>query len=137
MSEVPGHTKLVCWVFLFLALAGCANRQTYEDSKYQFITPSGVHMDQPGWVMPQTLEVYQVSSRSEICRICNKAEVGGKGSHFKMLGLHKVSIQDRGCYIHNAQSSVGRVYYLAGDLQAKDHETAHHFHGPMHTNRRQ
>lgn len=132
MSEVLFCKRLGRYLFLMLLLVGCATRQTYEESKYQFIKPLGVLPDQTEWVPPETLEIHKVSSRQAICEICNSRAAEGKGSHFKIFGLHKVAIQDRGCYIHSDSSSVGRVYYLAGDWEAKEHEIAHHFQGPKH-----
>ena len=132
MNEVHFCTRLVRVLLLMLLLVGCVNRQTFQESKYQFIKPLGVLPDQTEWVPPETLEIHKVSSRQAICEICNNKAARGKGSHFKMFGLHKVAIQDRGCYVHSDSSSVGRVYYLAGDMEAKEHEIAHHFQGPKH-----
>ena len=134
MGDIRSYASVAKGLILVLLLAGCAGRQTYEDSKYQFTEPLGVVADQADWVSPGILEIYRVSSRKEICKICNNTAADGKGSHFKIFGLHKVSIQDRGCYIHSSDSPVGRVYYLAGDLEAKSHEIAHHYHGPRHEN---
>lgn len=136
MRKLLGYTQLVRCLILMLLLAGCANRQTYEESKYQFTEPQAVVLDQADWVLPKTLEIYRVASRNNICSICNDTAAGGKGSHFKVFGLHKVSIQDRGCYIYHDGERVGRVYYLAGDREARSHEIAHHFHGPRHENPR-
>ncbi len=136
MSKIPGFAKRVSCLFLILLLPGCAKWQTYEDSKYQFTEPLAVLVDQPGWVTPGVLEIYEISSRGEICKICNTKEERGKGSHFKIFGLHRPTLQDMGCYMTNDDLSVGRVYYLAGDLTAKSHELAHHFHGPRHANPR-
>ncbi len=132
MNEVHFCTRLVRYLLLMLLLVGCVNRQTYQESKYQFIKPLGVLPYQTEWIPPETMEIHKVSSRQAICEICNIKGAGGKGSHFKIFGLHKVAIQDRGCYIHSDSSSVGRVYYLAGDMEAKTHEIAHHFQGPKH-----
>ncbi len=136
MHKLLGYTQLVRCLFLMLLLAGCAGRQTYEESKYQFTEPQAVVLDQADWVPPETLEIYKVASRNDICNICNDTATGGMGSHFKIFGLHKVSIQDRGCYIRRDGEPVGRVYYLADDREARSHELAHHFHGPRHENPR-
>ena len=136
MSKVQGYANTVIGLVLIVLLPGCANRQTYEESKYQFSELRGVLEDQATWEKPEVLEIYKISSRKEICEICNNLNAGRKGSHFKIYGLHRPTIQDRGCYITNADLSVGRVYYLAGDRIAKAHELAHHFHGPQHDKRR-
>ena len=133
MDEVPGYgIALRCLPIMALLLVGCANRQTYDESKYHFTEPRGVVQDQADWVMPDVLEIYSVQTRREICKVCNNPAAGRKGSHFTIFGWHKPDIQDRGCYITNKNSSVGRVYYLAGDRVAKSHEIAHHYHGPRH-----
>ena len=132
MSKVPGYAKKVGCLFLILLLLGCANRQTFEESKYHFFEPRSVLKHQSDWVMPGVLEIYKVSGRQEICRICNNLAAGGKGSHFNIFGLHKSTIQDRGCYITDDKFLVGRAYYLAGDQEARLHEVAHHYHGPRH-----
>ena len=133
MSNVLFCIRLVRCLFLMLLLVGCAaSRQTYQESKYQFIKPLGVLPGQTDWVRPDTLEIYEVLTRQEICEICNNKTAGDKGSHFTLFGLHKIAIQDRGCYIHNDVASFGRVYYLAGDMEAKIHEIAHHTQGPRH-----
>jgi hypothetical protein len=132
MSKVHGYARKMTGLLLILLLPGCAIRQTYEESKYQFSELRGVLMEQSAWVQPDVLQIYKISSRREICRICNNVNAGGKGSHFKIYGLHRPTIQDRGCYVTNTDFSVGRVYYLEGDQVAKAHELAHHYHGPKH-----
>ena len=124
--------RLLLSTLILPLFMGCSGAQTYEWSKYQFTAPLDVIPNQEGWIPPQRLEIHEVPTTAEICKICNNTEDGGKGSHFKIFGLHKAAIQDRGCYIHSADKSVGRVYYLAGDREAREHEVAHHFHGPAH-----
>ncbi len=136
MGDIRSYASVAKSLILVLLLVGCANRQTYEESKYQFTEPLGVRPDQAGWVMPERLEIYKVSTRKDICKICNDREPGGKGSHFTIFGQHTLTIQDRGCYNYSDDASVGRVYYLAGDQKARSHEIAHHYHGPRHENPR-
>ncbi len=121
------------WLFFtVLVSTGCGSQATYVQSKHQLVSQQEVVRHQPGWVPPARLKIHSLPDRGAVHRACNDSRDGGKGSHYSILGMHWASIQDRGCYIHSPELSVGHVFYLAGDSAALDHEKLHHYHGPAH-----
>ena len=124
------------YLLIIFLVAGCSRLDTFEESNHLFTATRAVIKNQPGWRQPDVLEIVQVATRQAICQQCNDIRAGGKGSHFNFLGLHRASVQDRGCYRHSTGLSLGRVYYLADDAEALAHEKDHHYYGPAHANPR-
>ena len=122
------------WLAIFLILGtGCSMQATYEDARHRFTPTRPVPRDQPDWQSPATLKIHPLETQAEVHMACNDTRVGSKGSHFTALGLHRVSIQDRGCYIYDMGPSIGHVFYLHHDIEALKHEKEHHLYGPAHS----
>ena len=115
-----------------LFLTGCGAHSTYETSKHVLAPQRPVEKHQPDWHSPEELQIVRLDTREEVHEKCNVPGENSRGSHFNALGIHWAHIQDRGCYLHTEDKTLGRIYYLAGDAAALDHEKQHHEYGPAH-----